>query len=364
MEIKFCNAVLVTGSGILNNASFSIEDGYFTNISVDNSGGYDLGGHIVIPGFIDSHIHGLEEYDFDDPDCDFEAAAARLKELGTTSFFAAISPFTALGERKKNYKSISCTSFEGFHLEGPYINPSKKGGFYEGQIRRYDPNEADDIFRQFNGQIRIVTAAPECVHLPSLYGYARKYNFQLSAGHTQANLDIADSAFHEGFTRATHLFNAMSGLDHRSPGILEAVFLNDDVHCEIIVDLHHVSLQTLQILLRIKSIEKLTAVTDSVCADIPGITVRDHMAYIGDIIYGSQRTMYDIFIILTQKLHLSLPSAVKLTSVNVGKALNLNTGDIAPGMKANFIIMDEEYRIGKVFVSSEFTIPNKEILSF
>jgi N-acetylglucosamine-6-phosphate deacetylase len=370
---RFYNATLVTGTGVFRNAAFVVANGRFTEITgaaaavgADDSGrddrasgdslaGCDLGGRIVVPGFIDTHIHGVKGCDFENPDCDFAAGARLLKMTGTTSFLATISPFTPSGARKPPYRTLACEGLEGFQLEGPYVNPSKQGGFYGGQIRPYDEAEADDIIRSFRGAIRIVTAAPECVDLPSLVALSHRHGFALSAGHTDADYDTALEAFGAGFSRATHLFNAMRGFDHREPGVLEAALLDDRVHCELIADLRHLSPQALKLAFRLKPIGSLTAITDSVCPDAPGITVRGSVAYKGDTVYGSQSTMYELFRHLTGPLlALPLADAVRLTSVNAGQALDLDVGDIVPGMRANFIVMGSDYRIEAVYTASDF----------
>ena len=343
MGRTYCHAALVTPRGIERDMGFEVEQGVFGDITPGKTEGVDLGGAYVLPGFIDSHIHGFGPFDFEDPACDFPAAARALRRFGVTGFLPTVCPAEA-----SSYPHVQEEAILGFHLEGPFINPAQKGGFAKEQILPYSQALAERILAAFHGQARIMTAAPEMVDMPGLQALAESQHVRLSAGHTQADLETAQAAFAGGFGAMTHFFNAMPGHRHRSPGIWDEAMLNDRISLEAIADLHHISAQSLALLVRGKGAENLIAVTDSVCAGGPGLEVRGGLVYKSGVIYGSQSTMHDLFINLVCRLKVSLPRAVSMTSSNIARALGLPLGDILAGYRADFLVMEESFHIKAV----------------
>jgi N-acetylglucosamine-6-phosphate deacetylase len=317
-----------------------VDQGVFVDIAIGGTEGTDLGGAYVLPGFIDSHIHGFGPFDFEDPGCDYAAAAGALRHLGVTAFLPTVCP-----KENSSYPLVNREAVLGFHLEGPFINPERLGGFSREQILPYSHSLAEEIFASFHGQARIMTAAPEMVSLPEMQALAESLHVRLSAGHTQTDLITARAAFTGGFQAVTHFFNAMPGHHHRSPGIWDEAMLNDQVTLEVIADLHHVSAESLALLIRCKGARKLIAVTDCVCANGSGFEIKDGLAYKNGVIYGSQSTMYDLFVNLVSRLEVPLPLAVSMTSANIAKALGLPLGDIRRGYRADFLVMDEELHL-------------------
>lgn len=343
MRETYCHATLVTQEGVGRDICFEVDQGVFVDIAIGGTEGADLGGAYVLPGFIDSHIHGFGPYDFEDPGCDFAGAAGALKRFGVTAFLPTVCP-----KENASYPLVNQEAILGFHLEGPFINPERMGGFSREQILPYRLPLAEEILAAFHGQARIMTAAPEMVALPEFAALAQSFHVRLSAGHTQADLNTARSAFAGGFRAVTHFFNAMPGHHHRSPGIWDEAMLNDQVTLEVIADLHHVSAESLALLIKCKGASKLIAVTDSVCARGPGFEIKDGLAYKNGVICGSQSTMHDLFVNLVRRLNVPLPLAVSMTSANIAKALGLMLGDIRKGYRADFLVMDEELHVKAV----------------
>ncbi len=343
MRETYCHATLVTPEGIERDMCFQVDQGVFVDIAGGGTEGTDLGGAYVLPGFIDSHIHGFGPFDFEDPACDFAAAAEALRRFGVTGFLPTVCP-----KEGSSYPHVLKEAILGFHLEGPFINPARKGGFAAEQILPYCRTLAEDILAAFHGQARIMTAAPEMVVLPELQTLAESLHVRLSAGHTQADAETARAAFAGGFQAVTHFFNAMPGHHHRSPGIWDEAMLNDRVALEVIADLHHVSAESLALLIRCKGPRNLIAVTDSVCAHGAGFEIRDGLAYKNGVIYGSQSTVHDLFVNLVRHLKVPLPQAVSMTSANIARALGLPLGDIRQGYRADFQVMDEELHLKAV----------------
>lgn len=343
MRETYCHATLVTPEGIGRDICFQVDQGVFVDIAAGGTEGTDLRGAYVLPGFIDSHIHGFGPFNFEDPDCDYAGAAGALKRFGVTAFLPTVCP-----NENSSYPLVNQEAILGFHLEGPFINPLRKGGFSREQILPYRLSLAEDILAAFHGQARIMTAAPEMVVLPELRKLAESLHVRLSAGHTQADQETARAAFSGGFQAVTHFFNAMPSHHHRSPGIWDEAMLNEQVTLEVIADLHHVSAESLALLIRCKGVQKLIAVSDSVCVHGAGFEIREGLAYKNGVIYGSQSTMHDLFVNLVRHMRVPLSQAVAMTSANIAKALGLPLGDIRRGYRADFLVMDEELHLKAV----------------
>lgn len=319
LNFSFTNATFVTADGIYENVSFVAEN--------DNRESVDLLGCFLVPGFIDTHIHGFGQYNFESPDCNFKQAGQELKKLGTTVFMPTICPIEN-GRIKDYSKSIFPENFAGFHLEGPFINPDMRGGFGLDQIIPYSDEMAKRIFDSFGGKAKIMTAAPEMVDT-SLAEIAEQHGCILSAGHTNASFKQMK------FSHVTHLFNAMSHHHHRLPSIWDSALLDDNIACEIIGDLNHVSKQSLLLALKCKPPNGLITITDSICTSGSlELCVRDGLVYHGDTIYGSQCNMAQVFKNLIE-LGLTLQQAVRLTSQNASDFFGISTNC--------FIVLNQDY---------------------
>jgi len=341
MQQAYCHATVVTPRGLLLDASFCVTDGIFSKIMPGGTEGMDLGGAYVLPGFIDSHIHGFGAFDFEHPNCDFAAAAKVLQLSGVTSFLPTVCPAPWQKGHAKAYAAFDCPAILGVHLEGPFINPARKGGFLKSQILPYLKETAQEILSHFEGRVKLMTCAPEMVNLAQLHALSQTLGVRLCAGHTQADSKTAQAAFDCGFSGMTHFFNAMPDHHHRISGIWDEAMLNDCVTCEVIADLHHVSLQSLALLIKCKGPQNVIAVTDSVCTQGVDALFMDGLVYKNGVIYGSQSTMYDLFLNLVRHLKVPLPDAVCMTSSNIARVLGLPLGDIKEGYRADFLLMDE-----------------------
>ncbi len=350
----FKNATIVTGETVLPKGSFSVHNGKFVRICSGLSDeGEDLDGCYVIPGFIDTHIHGFSRYNFEDAHCDYAAAGTELKKKGITSYFAAICPFDKDGNYHSGWLFPEHGIFKGVHLEGPFINVEQRGGFYKKQIQPYSEEMFAKLIQDLQGQVKVMTAAPEVTEWKSLCRLAQREKIVLSAGHTKCDALLARQIFQAGVKQITHIFNAMPGLHHREPGILCEVLLNPEVYCEAICDLYHVSPEVIKILWKLKGPERIIAVSDSVFVEA-GMEVREGLVYNGDTVYGSQSDLYRMFRNLILNVGISILDAVKMTSSNAGNHFGLQTGRICQGMAADFIVMDRQLNIQSVFTAADF----------
>jgi N-acetylglucosamine-6-phosphate deacetylase len=321
---------------------------------------------IVIPGFVDLHVHGGGGFDIMDAG---EAAAevARLHARhGTTSLLATTltAPFEDLDRAFLDLHRV-CSAprlgarILGIHLEGPYINENKLGA-QPAFTRAFNIDEVQRLNKIF--PIRLITLAPEVLDGTDGIQALTHAGFKVQLGHTTASYEVAKSALDAGATGFTHLFNAMSGLHHRAPGAVGAALAHAR-YAEIIPDLLHVHPGAIRAAMR--AIECIYCVTDSTAAAgmpdgeyrlgrqtvikcLGGVRMAD------GTLAGSTLTMDDAFRNLVNVLELPLLSASKRVSTYAADFLGLHDrGRIASGACADFVVIDRDLQISQVWVEGE-----------
>lgn len=234
----------------------------------------DATGQFVFPGFIDTHVHGSGGDDvMVSGAAGIQRAAKNMLRYGTTAWLPTTIAarhqeilFSITETRQAQITTEPMAQILGLHLEGPYINIKFKGAQPDEGIR--DPNfdELDELLEAAQGQIKVMTLAPE---LPGSFEIIRKLKANqivASLGHSECDYETALAAIEAGATYATHLFNAMSGVHHRKPG-LAACCLNEPGICaEIILDGVHVNPQMARLAARNKGREGLALITDATTA--------------------------------------------------------------------------------------------------
>lgn len=320
----------------------------------------------IIPGFIETHSHGAAGYDVNQ--CNKE----QMKEIYRAHFKNGVTTFfpTTVTAKQQDLINVAKVCKEvseendnlpdvlGIHLEGPYINPHKKGaqpGFY----RDYNIAEVKEIHNIF--PIKIITASPEISDYREFAKFTKKEGIRLQIGHSNACFRNAIRALENGFDGITHLYNVMSGLHHRDAGVVGAAFLKC-TYAEIITDLIHVSEDAYKI--AVNNIKNLYAVSDSCSAttmpdgsyNLGGTKVikRDGAIYMPNgILAGSCTTMYQCFLNIL-KMGLGLIKAVEMTSKNQADYLDLeDRGEIKENKISDFIIMDKSFNIKKIYKTGE-----------
>jgi len=231
----------------------------------------DVAGNYISPGLIDIHIHGAGGSDTMDGTLDsLNIISSTIIRNGVTAFL----PTTMTMEKEKIYQSLEAIRLArsqgtsgarilGAHLEGPFINPKYKGAQKEEYIIPPNPQ----YIEPYLDVIRIITLAPEMDDntMSFLQPLNEKEKIVLSIGHSDARYEEAMLAIGKGITHATHIFNAMVCFHHREPGIIGAIF-NSNITCELIPDKIHVHPALFPILVKVKGIENLILITDSIRA--------------------------------------------------------------------------------------------------
>ncbi|WP_062354296.1 N-acetylglucosamine-6-phosphate deacetylase [Bacillus kwashiorkori] len=320
----------------------------------------------VAPGFIDVHIHGANGADTMDATTEaIDTMAQALVKEGTTSFLATtITQEKSAIERAlenvadyvKNHNKRGKAEVVGIHLEGPFINPVRKGA----QPEQYIIDPSVDQFKQWQeiaeGNIKLVTLAPEQSGGYELIQYLSENGVIPSIGHTDANYTEVEKAVKVGASHVTHLFNGMKGVHHREPGTAGAALLFNELNVELIVDGFHLRPEMVDLVVRVKGTDKITLVTDAMRAkclkngvsELGGqkVIVKDGKAVLEDgTLAGSILKMKDSVKNMTRFAKISLPEAVKLASMNPARELHIDDrkGSLEPGKDADIVVLNKDY---------------------
>ena len=322
----------------------------------------DANGLYVSPGLIDVHIHGCMGFDVMDSDYNaIKVMSERIAKNGVTSFL----PTTMTMDQKRICKSLDNirtymrqdlegAQVLGAHLEGPFVNSRYKGA----QNGDFIIVPCWEFIQNYIDVIRLVTYAPECdidfVFTDAVL--ATKANIKLSIGHSAAKYTEACKAITRGCSHITHLFNAMSPLNHRDPGVVGAALMND-VFVELIADKVHVNPELFQFVLDNKGENKIVLITDSMRAgcmndgdyDLGGqaVRVKDGAARLhDDTLAGSVLSLNDAVRNFYENSNASISSAIKMASLNPAKSIGMDNqkGSLEIGKEADIALFDSEFR--------------------
>ena len=334
------------------------------DLAVDCAGSYT-----VVPGFVDVHIHGCAGADTCDATREAqEAMAAFLLAHGVTSF----CPTTMTTSRETIQAALLAAKdmmdhpmeggarVVGVNMEGPFIAKERKGAQKEEDILPPDFPLFQRFYEESGGIVRLVDVAPE---QPGGLDFVEKASqlCTVSIAHTTADYDQAKAAFDKGVTHATHLFNAMSGLHHRKPGVVGAVFDDSRVRGELICDGFHIHPAVLRAAFRLLG-DRALIVSDSMRAngmpegeafDLGGqmVTVHQGKALLPDgTIAGSVTNLHQEIKNLVS-FGVPFEQAVKAATLVPARAIGLDgeIGSIAPGKRADLVVLDENLDIAAVY---------------
>lgn len=365
--IAFTNARVVSLVGVVA-GTVLVRDGVIEAFDEGNSvpDGYervDCGGQHLAPGLIDIHVHGGGGFDLmsDDPE-QIRSYARWVARHGVTGFLVSTSG-SDHADIVRRLRAIAPTigaqagaaRVLGFHLEGPYINPVRKGAFPPRWLRAPSADEYRELFDASGGTIRQMTLAPELPGADALIDAVCASGATVAIGHTDATYDETMRAIARGATHVTHCFNAMRPLGHRDPGVLGAVMTSDDVTAELIGDGAHVDFAVARVLIRAKGYERVVLITDAMpLAGTPdgdgewegqAIRVEGGKAVrVSDgTIIGGVITLDHAVRNAVTRMDVPLPAAIAMASANAARAIGLPaaTGTLRPGAPADLVLLDE-----------------------
>ena len=319
--------------------------------------------NFIIPGFVDLHCHGGNGFDTMEGTESINQMAEYHLSKGTTTLLATTWTNTfsnTINALDKFNKLInSKTNLIGVHLEGPFINPKKLGA--QPPLTQKPSIEFIDKVISI-ADIKVITLAPEIEDMENFIPYLIKKNIKVQFGHSLADYNCCNKFMKKYKIGFTHLYNAMSGNDHRNPGVLSAALI-DGQYAEIICDLHHVKKEA--IIIAKKSIPNLYAVTDSVgaaglkdgnykFANINIKKIGEKITLINSsTLAGSIIDMNKTFLNLLD-INCSIQEAVAMTSYNASKYLGINNiGKIEQGYKSNFLVLDKNLKLQDVYLNGK-----------
>ena len=409
--IVLSGADLVLPGGVQPEGTLAIDGERIVDIGALGASGA-LRGHIIVPGFIDVHVHGLEGLDTLDGGNVIAAIAERLPRFGVTGF-CPTTVACAPGALRGVLQSVAALRAAGLpavaapaakagarvlaaHLESNFINPDYRGaqpsaclrtpvGAVGLSRRSREGAKADAVgairapgAEQFDGRdivaeidaagdaVGIVTVAPELDGALDLIRHLVSGGRRVSLGHSGATLEQSRAAIAAGARHATHLFNRMPPLSHREPGLVGAILTSDEVAAEIICDGVHVHHAMVRMAVATKGPARMMAITDGVAAaglpegsaaSLGGRTIRvkNSAAYLEDgTLAGSIATMDRVFRFLVNAVGLSLVDAARMCATTPASELGLNdTGSIAKGAIADLVVMDRHFAVQQTYIRGQ-----------
>lgn len=320
---------------------------------------------VLVPGFIDMHIHGTGGYDVMDGSVDaLQHISMLLAEDGVTGFLA--TTMTASDEKIETALSVIPSAIQnvrgaailGVHLEGPFISKEKMGA----QNGKFALEPDIELFKKWQkiaeNNIRLVTLAPELKDAIPFIQALRTMDVIPAIGHTNATYDQTMSAIAAGSTYATHLFNAMRPLHQREPGTVGALLLANEITGELIADGEHLHPSIYQLAYRLKNKERLLLVTDAMrakcmddgCYDLGGqqVHVKDNKAALSDgTLAGSVLSIPEAIKNIMKYTGCALEDAIQMASYNPASKLKLSyrKGSIDVGKDADLVVLGANLRV-------------------
>ncbi len=367
---SFNNAtVYVAGEGLKKCAvSF---DGEIVKIGENSATGAEEialpDGAIVLPGFVDQHVHGAGGSDgMDGRVEDISVIANTLAQEGTTSFLVttmtqspenitrALSAVKAYREENRE----DGARVVGVHLEGPFIAAAYKGAQPLEYVQAPDVERFDAYNAASGNCIRLITLAPEVEGADEFIRHLTEIGVVTSIGHTGAKYADIAKAVSLGAGNVTHTYNAQTALHHREIGAVGSGMLIDELNCELIADTIHVSVPAMQLLVKNKPKDKLTLITDAMRAkglpdgvsELGGqvVYVKNGEARLEDgTLAGSVLRMNRAVQNLVEKVGVPFTQAVDCATINPAKNLKMDKeiGSIAVGKRADFTVINANYDV-------------------
>ncbi|MCX2433167.1 N-acetylglucosamine-6-phosphate deacetylase [Pedobacter sp. GR22-10] len=349
------NAKFYADDVLQEKQSISIHHGKITSIEKSTA---DLADEWVLPGLIDLQIYGAGGKLFSaEPTVEsLKIIEDDLLKKGTTGFLACMatnSPevFNACIASAKEYRS-SARNLLGLHLEGPFLNPKRLGAHVPAFVRKASLEEIKALLDFGDGVIKMMTIAPE-LQDDKVIQYLLDHDVVVSLGHSNATFAEATQAYNKGIQTTTHLFNAMSPIHHREPGIPTAFFNHHQAMASIIADGKHVDFEIVKLAHKLAG-NRLFLITDAVtpCTTGPYQHIeKDNKFVMPDgTLSGSSLTMLEAIKNCVSHCGINLTEAIKMASQYPAKLIGLEnfTGKIETGCQADLLILDVNLNLKNV----------------
>jgi N-acetylglucosamine-6-phosphate deacetylase len=393
--LAFAAARLLTPTEAVEHPLVLVEQGRIFEISAQSSRDvpagvsfFDFGDNVMAPGFVDLHIHGSAGCDVMDESAEaLPAIEQLLARHGVTSYFpttvtAPVDTTLRALERladaiekrerdrkhqhehapaRKNTDRKNRAIPLGIHLEGPFISHARRGVHPPENLLAPTLPLFDQFWQAARGRIRMMTIAPELDNAPEVIAEAARRGVCVSLGHSDADFEAAERGIAAGARHATHTFNAMRPLDHRSPGILGAVLTDRRITADIIADGIHLDPAIVKLFAKAKGPDQAVLITDAISATgMPDgryrlgsfeVDVREGKCLADGKLAGSVLTMDRAVRNLMRFAEWNMPQAIAAASRNPARVARLaNKGILAAGADADFVVLNQEGTISRTFV--------------
>ena len=368
------NANIYTEDHRFLKGTVAVENGRFvSNAEADETDGrsVDAEGLYMIPGLVDIHFHGCMGADMcDGTEQALDVITTYEASVGVTSICPATmtipkNELLAVMKNAGEYKYHGGSHLVGINMEGPFISPSKKGAQAAENIMHCDYEYFSRLQKAANGLIKLVDIAPEEPGAMEFIDRA-KGEVVISLAHTASDYDTAKKAIEHGASHATHLYNAMPPMNHRNPGVIGAVRDSEKCHVELICDGVHIHPSVIRATFAMFGAERMILISDSMRATgledgeytLGGqpVTVKGNLATLHDgTIAGSATNLMDCMRFAVKEAGIPLETAVMCATENPAKEIGIfhETGSIAAGKKADFVLLDKELNIIGVYIDGK-----------
>jgi len=361
------NAAVVMTDRLIERGTVMIDSGLIVSVNESLSAlevpALDLSGLVLLPGFIDVHIHGAAGIDT------MDASTQQLGEIaeflatqGVTGWLPTLVPgsdesYASVAAAVSEAMKDSATGILGVHYEGPFVNSAQCGALHVEHFKTYASPADLECLPAPENAVRMITIAPEVDGGVELVRELNARGWLISIGHTRASLAVLDEAFGAGARHMTHFMNAMTPLHHRTPGPVAWGLSRDDVTFDLIADGVHLDPFMLRLLLKIKGVRGISLISDAIAATGKGdgdyqiwgetITVRNgRTANAAGSIAGSVITMLDA-VRFMHSLGVSYVDVAQMASSNPARLLGLDRicGSIEVGKRADLVALDEDGKV-------------------
>lgn len=366
-------ANVLTPAGFRPDVGVLVESGRIAAVTEDDrvakdAARVDLGGGLLLPGFIDAQVNGGGGVLFNDaPTVESIAAIASAhRRFGTTSLLPTLIT-DDLDVVRRALAAVDAAieagvpGVLGIHLEGPFLNAAKRG-IHDASLMRVMDEDALHLVTSLKRGVTLITLAPELA-APGVIRRLTEHGVVVAAGHTAATYQQVREAFNEGLRGFTHLFNAMTPLTSREPGVVGAALESTESWCGVIVDGQHVHPASLKIALRAKSPDRFFLVTDAMATAGSALTefmlngqrivVKNGACVAPDgTLAGSNLDMATAVRNVHHLLGLPLETAVRMASASPARFLKIDaaTGTIAPGLRADLVHVNADLVVQRTWI--------------
>lgn len=379
-EMVITADTLFDGSKRLPHPAVVVEDGRIASVFSReeaelprNAQIWDFPGATLAPAFLDVHIHGAAGHDVMDAAPEFPAAMGHFLASRGTGAYLATTVTAPMDRTLKAVNALAKVIAEGpvagqarpigIHLEGPFLSHAKRGVQPDEYLLEPDIATFDRLCEAAEGQVRLITLAPELPGAAELTAHACRRGVRVSLGHSNATAAETRAAIAAGAISATHTFNAMRPLDHREPGILGVTLTDDKLYAELICDGIHTAPEMVQLWWRAKGPERAILVTDAMSATgmadggyfLGGfpVQVAGGRATAGGVLAGSVLTLDRALLNFLQFTGARVEQGLRLLTANPLAMLGIGDGAFAVGQPASLVAVGADGRLMASVVNCE-----------